>query len=96
MAKLTKKQSGQLQNILYDIERAYNFIEQPEVKGLAHEIKEDRTNGGDYKIINSACVETSSNTVEFIRLTNKNYGSDIAGLHMGLRKLKNFIEFNEQ
>jgi len=92
--KLSKKQINQLSGILHDIKRAYNYIEREEVKGIAVEVKQGRELGCDYKIINPDCIETCSNTTIFIGLHNKNIGSDIAGLSMGLSKLQSFIESN--
>jgi hypothetical protein len=92
--KLSKKQITQLTASLYDIQRAYDYLQQPEIIGIARRISEQRANGADYKIINPECVETCSNASLYVGLSNKDIGSDIAGLSMGLNKLRSFIENN--
>lgn len=92
--KLSKKQIAQLTASLYDIQRAYDYLQRPEIVGIARAIPEQRANGADYKIINPECVETCLNSPLCIGLSNKDIGSDIAGLSMGLSKLKSFIENN--
>jgi hypothetical protein len=90
--KPTKKQMNQLYGMLGNLQRAYNYIQKPEVVGIAHKVKPGNENGADYAIINPACIETCSNVVMFVRPMNKDIGSDIAGLSMALNQLKNFIE----
>jgi hypothetical protein len=94
MSKLTKKQNRELLAVLYDIERAYRYLQSPEIVGLAMAVKDGRENGGDYTIRNEKCLETSTLTAKHICPINKDIGSNIAGLSMGLNKLKNFLNNN--
>ena len=91
---LTKKQLKQLTGILSNVERAYKFLQSPEVKGIAHEISGKQSNGATYTINNSEALEFCANSAQYIRVSDKNIGSDIAGLSFALSGLRNFIESN--
>ena len=90
---LTKKQKQQLENVLYDMQRAYNYIQKS--SGIAVEITEKQTNGATYRINNPQCALIGFHTPKLpsdVVLTDKGIGSDIAGLGMALNNLKLFLE----
>jgi len=91
---LTKKQLKQLEGILYDINRAYNYLNKPDITGIAQSITDIQSGGADYTINNIACLESCSNTVKNIRVMNKNIGSDITGLSFAKNRLTEFINQN--
>ena len=93
--KITKKQFEQLQDIVYDIQRAYDYLQEPKIVGIAYSVIEGRQNGGDYVLINPDASEVLKQP-KYIGLHSKDIGSNIAGLSMGLGKLKNFIDVNLQ
>jgi hypothetical protein len=91
MTKFTKKQTLRLENILYDLQRAYDYIQKS--SGIAVEITEKQSNGSTYKINNPEYVDLCSpKTPKHICVVDKEIGSDIAGLGMALHQLKTLLE----
>jgi len=89
MTTLTKKQYRDLHAILSNLRRAYNYIEQPAVIGIAEAVTDP--NGADFTIRNPACLESCCGLAEHIRPMNKSIGSDIAGLSQALHQLEDFL-----
>jgi len=91
MAKLTNTQYKQLHTILSNLERAYNYIQQPAIIGIAKETHSPL--GCDYMIKNPACLDVCSpgTVAASISLMNKSIGSDIAGLSMAMHQLREFL-----
>jgi hypothetical protein len=88
--KLTNKQLAELENVLYDLERAYKYLEKPEITGIASQVKPERADGSCY---HNEFYKTF-NMPEYVRILDKEIGSDIAGFSFALSKLKLFIENN--
>lgn len=88
---LTKQQIKELETIRANLRRAVQYVRRPEVQGIAEAIPENRALGGDYRIINPACCETSVNTHLFIRTINHCIGSDFVGLYNALTAIERFL-----
>lgn len=91
--KLTKKQAHELETVLYNVKRAYNYLSKDEIVGIAHKTTKALMTGGDYTINNPACVESARQS-EHIKIMDKEIGSDIAGLSFALSQLEQFLKTN--
>jgi hypothetical protein len=82
MAKLTAAQVRSIETVLYHLERANKYLLSEHVVLAVR--KEQATNTLDY-----------SNVVgKALTPVDKEIGSDIAGLSMGIEYLKNYLAFN--
>ena len=95
MTKLTKRQYQELVTIRGNIKRAYDYMQRPDVVGIAHAVKDGLENGGDYTIRNENVINTCPpGMAKHIRPLNKDIGSDIAGLQIALSEINVFLEKN--
>jgi hypothetical protein len=91
--KLTQAQTRQLHAVQCNLQRAYNYLQRPDVIGIAVEAKNPL--GCDYTIRNPQALETCSGLVRDITPLNKSIGSDIAGLGQALTLINEFMEANQ-
>jgi len=84
MAKLTAAQTRSIETVLYHLNRAHKYINQPDVV-LA--IKK-------YIATTTLDFTLPDGTVAF--QVDKQIGSDIAGLEMGIDYLNNFLTFHSK
>ena len=80
--KLTQKQIQNLNDTLYHLERALDYIN-----------KQDTVIGIKVSKGSSDAFRHSNEHFD-IRLVNKEYGSNITGLSMGIERLRQFITYN--
>ena len=82
--KLNNKQIGNLEDTLYHLERAMAFInKQTTIVGI-------KSNSNTLDLFNNDREDYK------IQLINKEYGSHLTGLSMGIERLKMFIDFYSQ
>ena len=86
MAKLTAAQQRALETIAYHLNRAQAFLSKPDVIVAMKKSHPVPTTTLDFIL--------PDGTVAFA--IDKEIGSDLAGLEMGMQYLKNFVEFNSK
>jgi hypothetical protein len=94
--KMTNKQLRELEHVLYDLQRAYNYLQKPEIQGIARKVEGYQVNGGSYTINNPDICKSDKRIAEHIQVMDKEIGSDIAGFSMALHNLQSFIEMNSK
>lgn len=91
MSALTRYQRRQLEAVRANLVRADRYVKQEKVVGIAHQIKPEDTNGGDYLLKNPKVAETSTNSPLAVRVMSHQIGSDFVGLYEALRLLDQFL-----
>jgi hypothetical protein len=93
--KTTKKHLDDLKQILFDLQRAKDYLMRVDVAGIARVEDERYAVGSSYIIKNRVFATDNGHTVKYpacVNVMNKHIGSDIVGLYQGLSKLNEVIE----
>lgn len=89
--KIPKKVKSKLKSILYDLDRANGYLNDPDIVGIAKET--DDPHGADYTIRTPEILEISpSRYSKHVRIMSHEAGSAIVGVYRARRQLEQLLE----